>query len=43
MKTIKKMIHERNWKVEEIKEAASAALLASTGMALAYIIIWMAY
>ena len=43
MKTIKKMMNYQNLKIEEIKEAAQAFVLASVGMLTAYAVIWFAY
>ena len=43
MKKEKDMMNPCNWRTEDVKNAVQAAVLAASGIILAYATIWLAY
>ena len=43
MKKEKDMMNPCNWRTEDVKNAVQAAMLAASGIILAYAVIWLAY
>lgn len=43
MKKKKDMMNPSNWQIEDVKDAVQAAVLAASGIILAYATIWLAY
>ena len=43
MKKEKDMMNPCNWRTEDVKDAVQAAVLAASGIILAYTTIWLAY
>lgn len=43
MKKEKDMMNPCNWRTEDVKDAVQAAMLAASGIILAYAAIWLAY
>ena len=43
MKKEKDMMNPNNWRIEDVKNAVQAAVLAGSGIILAYATIWLAY
>ena len=43
MKKEKDMMNPCNWRTEDVKDAVQAAVLAASGIILAYATIWLAY
>jgi hypothetical protein len=40
---MKKEMNPSNWRIEDVKDAVQAAMLAASGIILAYAVIWLAY